>query len=75
MSRLTSFTMRVLSWPLETVRRHAHANAISREWSEESDVQPEAERLERIAMYARAGYFNTGYTSGMYPSAGELPPD
>jgi hypothetical protein len=34
----------------------------------------EAERLESIAMYARAGYFNLGYTHEMFHLAGELPP-
>jgi hypothetical protein len=34
----------------------------------------EAERLERVAAYARAGYFNLGYTYEMFHLAGELPP-
>ena len=37
---------------------------------------PEAcERLERIAMYARAGYFNMGYTLDMMQAPGEILPD
>jgi hypothetical protein len=34
----------------------------------------EAERLERVAAYARAGYFNLGYTYEMFHLAGEMPP-
>ncbi|CAB3761350.1 hypothetical protein [Paraburkholderia humisilvae] len=34
-----------------------------------------AERLEHIAMYARAGYFNLGYTYDMFHLAAELPPE
>lgn len=32
------------------------------------------EDLERIATYARAGYFNMGYTFDMFPLVGDLPP-
>ena len=35
---------------------------------------PEHEDLERIATYARAGYFNMGYTFDMFPLVGDLPP-
>ncbi|CAG4904129.1 hypothetical protein [Paraburkholderia saeva] len=34
-----------------------------------------AERLERIAVYARAGYFNMGYTFDMFHVIGEISPD
>jgi len=34
----------------------------------------EPEQLERIATYARAGYFNLGYTPDMFPLVGDLPP-
>ncbi|CAG9274751.1 hypothetical protein [Paraburkholderia unamae] len=34
----------------------------------------EPEHLERIASYARAGYFNMAYTPDMYPLIGDLPP-
>ncbi|SDD29248.1 hypothetical protein [Paraburkholderia lycopersici] len=40
----------------------------------EPDAAREPERLERIACYARAGYFNMGYTPDMYPFVGDLPP-
>lgn len=32
-----------------------------------------AQRLERISVYARAGYFHMSYTYEMYPLVGELP--
>lgn len=39
------------------------------------DGQNPAERLERIAIYARAGYFNMGYTSDMTQIPFEIRPD
>lgn len=38
------------------------------------DASRETEQLERIATYARAGYFNMGYTPDMFPLVGDLPP-
>ncbi|MEM5314809.1 hypothetical protein [Paraburkholderia sp. JHI869] len=38
------------------------------------DPSRETEHLERIATYARAGYFNMGYTPDMFPLVGDLPP-
>ncbi|CAD6534396.1 hypothetical protein LMG27952_02946 [Paraburkholderia hiiakae] len=38
------------------------------------DTSRETEQLERIATYARAGYFNMGYTPDMFPLVGDLPP-
>jgi hypothetical protein len=35
----------------------------------------DAERLERIAIYARAGYFNMGYTLEMFHVIGEVAPE
>lgn len=34
-----------------------------------------AERLERIAAYARSGYFHTEYTAGMFVVPIEMPPE
>lgn len=34
-----------------------------------------AERLERIAMYAQAGYFHSACTLDMMNMVGEMPPD
>jgi hypothetical protein len=39
------------------------------------DARESGERLERIAMYARAGYFNMGYTLDMMQTPGEILPD
>ncbi|MDR5816664.1 MULTISPECIES: hypothetical protein [unclassified Caballeronia] len=33
------------------------------------------ERLETIALYARAGYFNMGYTVDVFQSPADLPPE
>jgi hypothetical protein len=41
---------------------------------ERPDATREPEQLERIASYARAGYFNMAYTPDMYPLVGDLPP-
>jgi hypothetical protein len=41
---------------------------------ERSDATRGPEQLERIASYARAGYFNMAYTPDMYPLVGDLPP-
>ncbi|MCC8395880.1 hypothetical protein LJ656_25160 [Paraburkholderia sp. MMS20-SJTR3] len=35
----------------------------------------EPERLERIAVYARAGYFNMGYTLDSFCLSGEIAPE
>ncbi|GAB7524955.1 hypothetical protein [Paraburkholderia sp. 2C] len=40
-----------------------------------ADAPQACERLERIAMYARAGYFNMGYTLDMMQAPGEILPD
>ena len=42
---------------------------------ETQEGQEACERLERIAMYARAGYFNMGYTLDMMQTPGEILPD
>jgi hypothetical protein len=39
------------------------------------DGPDSAERQERIAMYARAGYFHVGYTLDMMKMAAEMPPE
>jgi hypothetical protein len=70
MSRLTAFSLQKAARPFEAILRHrraAHASA-------QQTVQGEPEQLERIAAYARAGYFNMGYTFEMFPLVGDLPP-
>jgi hypothetical protein len=57
--------------------RFGHADAPSAppaESPEASGSSREPEQLERIASYARAGYFNMGYTPDMFPLVGDLPP-
>jgi hypothetical protein len=56
--------------PSSTARANESDDAATREHS----TRTEAERLERVAAYARAGYFNLGYTYEMFHLAGELPP-
>jgi hypothetical protein len=38
-----------------------------------ADEPSHAERLEHIALYARAGYFNMGYTVDAFQTPGETP--
>ncbi|SAL40812.1 hypothetical protein AWB71_02048 [Caballeronia peredens] len=40
-----------------------------------NDAATRTERLESIALYARAGYFNMGYTVDMFQASAELPPE
>lgn len=69
MSRLTAFSLQKAARPFEAIWRRRH---------ERAPAQPpgagEPEQLERIAAYARAGYFNMGYTFEMFPLVGDLPP-
>ncbi|BAN27489.1 hypothetical protein [Caballeronia insecticola] len=37
------------------------------------DAASRTERLESIALYARAGYFNMGYTVDLFQASAELP--
>jgi hypothetical protein len=69
MSRLTAFSLQKATRPLEAVLRRRHDRA-----SAQQTAQGEPEQLERIAVYARAGYFNMGYTFEMFPLVGDLPP-
>jgi len=69
MSRLTAFSLQKALHPFEAVLRRRHDRV-----SAQQTVQGEPEQLERIAAYARAGYFNMGYTFEMFPLVGDLPP-
>ncbi|HEX3381121.1 MAG TPA: hypothetical protein VHU21_15185 [Paraburkholderia sp.] len=53
---------------LKRTRQAAGPDALSR------DHCTNAERLEHIAVYARAGYFNLGYTVDAFHSPVETPP-
>lgn len=57
---------------------------LTSEWVEPGDrerlVAPHhgaasSERLERIAAYARCGYFNMEYATGMFIAPPDIPPD
>jgi hypothetical protein len=54
-------------------RLHHHANQPAAEVRpEDAASHDDPERLERIAMYARAGYFNMGYTLDSFHMMGEI---
>jgi hypothetical protein len=73
MSKPTEFSLQLFGRPLAALRRRQgqHRPGIA---SSPSPVQEDPERLERISAYARAGYFNMGYTFDMFPLVGDLPP-
>jgi hypothetical protein len=75
MSRLTAFSLQVLARPFAAARQRRHDRAAAHNAvPEQAGESGEHERLERIAVYARAGYFNMGYTPDMFPFIGDLPP-
>ncbi|MGF6446197.1 hypothetical protein [Paraburkholderia youngii] len=51
------------------------SHAAAPEESSHAAVGNDPERLERIANYARAGYFNLGYTLDMFHALGEFAPE
>jgi hypothetical protein len=59
---------------VESPRMSVRADELDRSSAHEHSHRTEAERLERVAAYARAGYFNLGYTYEMFHLSGELPP-
>jgi hypothetical protein len=72
---LASFYRRAVLRPFEAAwqrvhrgRRHAAVHA--HDWPHD-----DPERLERIATYARAGYFNMGYTLESFHVIAEIAPD
>lgn len=54
--------------------RHDRMHSASGAQAAAQVASREPEHLERIASYARAGYFNMAYTPDMYPLIGDLPP-
>jgi hypothetical protein len=60
--------------PSESTRAASRDDEPDRPSTHDHSHRTEAERLERVASYARAGYFNLGYTYEMFHLAGELPP-
>lgn len=59
----------------ERVRNACACNAASTDARKSADAPTPTERLERIALYARAGYFNMGYTVDVFQSPKDLPPE
>ncbi|MCC8405230.1 hypothetical protein LJ655_25710 [Paraburkholderia sp. MMS20-SJTN17] len=59
--------------PLEFVRQRAQAR--SAPGAREHVSADDPERLERIARYARAGYFNIAVTADTCQIIGEIAPD
>jgi hypothetical protein len=74
---LATFYRRIAVRPFSTFRQHAKGGpAHERSEKDAPHVAPctDPERLERIANYARAGYFNMGYTLDMFQMIGEIAP-
>jgi hypothetical protein len=66
--------------PFDSLVRSLHTRKVlaaehEQELHGKSHASDNAERLERIAIYARAGYFNMGYTLEMFHVIGEVTPD
>ena len=55
--------------------RNACACTASATDEREDDAPSRTERLERIAVYARAGYFTMGYTVDIFQSPADLLPE
>ncbi|MEX3814538.1 hypothetical protein AB3X96_30420 [Paraburkholderia sp. BR13439] len=71
---LASFYRRAVFHPFETVLQRVHRDR--RHAGDAHDgSHDDPERLERIATYARAGYFNMGYTLESFHVIGEISPD
>ena len=76
----TSLYRQAVFRPFEAARQRLHARAV-RVAAQQTGTQAEyiarddPERLERIAAYARAGYFNMGYTFEMFHVIGGISPD
>ncbi|MHB9836119.1 hypothetical protein Q8F57_014900 [Paraburkholderia terrae] len=77
---LASFYRQAVFHPFQAARqrlqaRSAHAAEERTDRQAEHSPRDAGERLERIAVYARAGYFNMGYTFEMFHVIGEIAPD
>ncbi|MGF6741062.1 hypothetical protein [Paraburkholderia atlantica] len=67
---LASFYRLAVLHPFEFVRQRAQSRPVP-----EHTCNDDPERLERIARYARAGYFNITVTSDSRQIIGEIAPD
>ncbi|MEM5383098.1 hypothetical protein VSR68_05755 [Paraburkholderia phymatum] len=82
---LAAFYRHAVFEPFESVRNRLHTKprrvAARHKETHHKDTHDrhsppdDAERLERIAAYARAGYFNMGYTLDMFYMIGEIEPE
>ncbi|HEY3596792.1 MAG TPA: hypothetical protein VGL08_04650 [Paraburkholderia sp.] len=81
MPGLVSFSRRLLH-PIASARQRwlvRRNGGVLRESGDQArrkeEIWQDADRLERIAVYARAGYFNLSYTYEMFHLMGEMPPE
>ncbi|MEM5438677.1 hypothetical protein [Paraburkholderia diazotrophica] len=77
---LAAFYRHAVFEPFEAVRHRLHARprrvaARRTETHDKGTPRDDAERLERIAAYARAGYFNMGYTLDVFYMIGGIEPE
>jgi hypothetical protein len=75
---LASFYRRAVVRRFEAARQRAHRDAYhaaTHACDERNRPRDDPERLERIATYARAGYFNMGYTLESFHVIAEISPD
>lgn len=75
MANLALFSLAVLHRPLEIVRNRARARLERSGDASPGPIPADAERAERIATYARAGYFHMGYTFDAFRPIDETPLD
>lgn len=75
MAKITAFSLQKLVRLFSGARGRSQGDAAAPTATPaHPPIASEPERLERIAVYARAGYFNMGYTFEMFPLVGDLPP-
>lgn len=78
MSHFLAHYWQALSAPAGRVRerftKHAGAGAAAVNDEHPEDGITRAEQLEHIAVYARAGYFNMGYTVDAFHLPADSPP-
>ncbi|APA89803.1 hypothetical protein BJG93_30555 (plasmid) [Paraburkholderia sprentiae WSM5005] len=76
--KLASFYRRAVFGSFEAVRQRVDRDrrpAAVRARNAHAGSRDDPERLERIATYARAGYFNMGYTLESFHVIAEITPD
>jgi hypothetical protein len=64
-----ALSIQLVARPFQAASRRRRERASARQAAHD-----DPEQLERIASYARAGYFNMGYTFETFPLVGDLPP-